>query len=371
MQHEPTHLHLHPQNESRSGEGAADPRRQESATLFVPPELYQQMVGIAGGPPTDRDQAQPPPYAYACGDAAQPEIDEDEQRTRVAAAPPGPASDPTPLSSTMMYPFTRGRQPTFATLVSPTPSGGVPATPTPIESRVAVADAPFLPKGDASLRGAEPAPAARERVCAHAPTLAVDMPGVFTANGTIMMQAMPMMRPPAAPQPESLHEATPDSIRVRRALDEMSMVVDLEQMQRRVATASDDEMARYVDALRRSEGIMTSSAASPPAEFVGGAPSPAWAPQNAYPSSFPPPADMAPHPSSFPPPYGGPVVNVAPLAAGPLARRGAAKPASTAAIIFALMFLMTLAGVGALTYVALRSGHVASTTQVTTGHAVD
>ena len=90
MQHEPTHLHLHPQNESRSCEGAADPRRQESATLFVPPELYQQMVGIAGGPPTDRDQAQPPPYAYACGDAAQPEIDEDEQRTRVAAAPPGP-----------------------------------------------------------------------------------------------------------------------------------------------------------------------------------------------------------------------------------------------------------------------------------------
>jgi hypothetical protein len=95
-----------------------------------------------------------------------------------------------------------------------------------------------------------------------------------TANGTLLMEAMPYL----VGQPEQSHvqrryapeqrfeAANPDSARVRRELDEMSMVFETHAISRRLATASDDEMAHYLDSLRASQGL------PPQADF--GAPPP-------------------------------------------------------------------------------------------------
>ncbi|MEJ7734287.1 MAG: hypothetical protein WKG00_34470 [Polyangiaceae bacterium] len=95
-----------------------------------------------------------------------------------------------------------------------------------------------------------------------------------TANGTLLMEAVPCLvgqreqthvqrRYAAGPQPEA---GNPDSARVRRELDEMSMVFETHAISRRLATASDDEMAHYLDSLRASQGLppQTELGAPPP-----------------------------------------------------------------------------------------------------------
>lgn len=97
-------------------------------------------------------------------------------------------------------------------------------------------------------------------------------PGVpVTPNGTLLMEAMPylvgtpeqtqikrrvpaphMVAPASMRAPEGM---SPDSARVRRELDEMSMVFEPHALSRRLATASDDEMVRYLDSLRISQGL--------------------------------------------------------------------------------------------------------------------
>ena len=96
-----------------------------------------------------------------------------------------------------------------------------------------------------------------------------------TANGTLLMEAMPYL----VGQPEQTHvqrryvpeprlePASPDSARVRRELDEMSMVFETHAISRRLATASDDEMAHYLDSLRASQGL-------PPQAGLGAPPPP-------------------------------------------------------------------------------------------------
>jgi hypothetical protein len=292
-----------------------------------------------------------------------------------------------------------------------------------------------------------------------------------TATGTLLMEAMPYL----VDQPEQTHvqrrrapelrteAADPDSARVRRELDEMSMVLDAHAMSRRLATASDDEMARYLDSLRASQGLPPQAevaaapwpqpaGAPPPAPHWQVAPAPvrahaaqaqfdpiaqrftpppgleaehtqppqsafaqgqaavhqhahypppgmpahghaaafaphahaqAFGPQAHAPHAFSPPPAYAAHPQApyrasyapsgpFAPPPGGPG---SPFALPPSQRRPAlASPAppsqmppSIAPVVsspkrngstamFALMFVVALVGVGAVTYVALRTG---------------
>jgi hypothetical protein len=222
-----------------------------------------------------------------------------------------------------------------------------------------------------------------------------------TANGTMLMHAMPYLvgqfqpaAPPAPPPPPSAPDAAaaaPESARVRRALDEMSMVIDIQSMSRKLASASEDELARYVDVLRRSEGLPEAAAAGisapqlpsqqqgpiqgqPPYGYAPHAhypqqsyapaqqAAPAYGPSGSQPAAWtPPPAAWAPPPgSAAPPPWVHPSQPLAQPAPLDTASSKPAKRAGVATAMFAVMFIVTLLGVGAVTYVALRGGDLAA-----------
>jgi hypothetical protein len=219
-----------------------------------------------------------------------------------------------------------------------------------------------------------------------------------TANGTMLMHAMPYLvgqyqpaAPPAPPPPPSAPDAAagaPESARVRRALDEMSMVIDIQSMSRKLASASEDELARYVDVLRRSEGLPEAAPQLPVQQQAPtqGQPPYGYAPHAQYPQQSyapahqaappygqsgaqpaawaPPAAAWAPPGSAAPPPWVHPSQPPAPAAAPPAqadkATNRPAKRAGAATAMFAVMFIVTLLGVGAVTYVALRGGDLAA-----------